>query len=382
MRKITGNLENEKWPSSNGILADAISISGGTPKSTVPAIMEFTIGWICALPSEKMAAVVMLDEKYPYVPRDPRGSVLFTRGRIGAHNVVMACLPIGRTRISSGTSVATEMRLKIHNLKLALMVGIGGGVPSAEDDIRLGDVVVSAPDAKFGGVVQYDFEKSEEGGKFRQTGHLDDPPMFLLSVLGMAECNRILGEGKIQIHMARSFANEGMRDFTLPQHKQDMLFQRTSPHIGGSSDCASCDQDQIIQRPNRDISSTTVKIHCGIIASGNQVMEDAQKREDIVERLGGRILCFEMEAASVMNEIPCLVVRDISDYCDSHKNDGWQKYAAASAAAYTRTATYNAPTDSLRIDELVRYDDGLDSIFVSWHFCSCYFAVLPDLRQR
>jgi hypothetical protein len=44
--------------------------------------------------------------------------------------------------------------------------GIGGGIPGdEEDDIRLGDVVVSKPTATFGGVVvQYDVGKVTVGG--------------------------------------------------------------------------------------------------------------------------------------------------------------------------------------------------------------------------
>ena len=45
------------------------------------------------------------------------------------------------------------------------------------------------------------------------------------------------------------------------------------------------------------------------------------------------MLCFEMEAAGLMNSFPCLVVRGICDYADSHKNKTWQAYAAGSAAA-------------------------------------------------
>jgi len=47
----------------------------------------------------------------------------------------------------------------------------------------------------------------------------------------------------------------------------------------------------------------------------------------------GGVLCFEMEAAGLMNSFPCLVIRGICDYADSHKNKKWQAYAAATAAA-------------------------------------------------
>jgi hypothetical protein len=38
-----------------------------------------------------------------------------------------------------------------------------------------------------------------------------------------------------------------------------------------------------------------------------------------------------------------LVVRGICDYCDSHKNDVWQGYAAVVAAAYARAVLEELP---------------------------------------
>jgi hypothetical protein len=37
-----------------------------------------------------------------------------------------------------------------------------------------------------------------------------------------------------------------------------------------------------------------------------------------------------------MDSFPCLVIRGICDYADSHKNKIWQPYAAATAAAYAK----------------------------------------------
>lgn len=75
-------------------------------------------------------------------------------------------------------------------------------------------------------------------------------------------------------------------------------------------------------------------IHYGTIASGNQVMKDGITRDRLREQLD--VLCFEMEAAGLMDSFPCLVIRGISDYADSHKNKRWQEYAAATAAAYAK----------------------------------------------
>jgi hypothetical protein len=43
-----------------------------------------------------------------------------------------------------------------------------------------------------------------------------------------------------------------------------------------------------------------------------------------------------MEAAGLTNEFPCIVIRGICDYADTHKNDVWQKYAAITAAAFAK----------------------------------------------
>jgi nucleoside phosphorylase len=64
-------------------------------------------------------------------------------------------------------------------------------------------------------------------------------------------------------------------------------------------------------------------------------MRDAAERYKVSSELGG-VLCFEMEAAGLMNSFPCLVIRGICDYADSHKNKRWQAYAAGAAAAYAK----------------------------------------------
>lgn len=82
------------------------------------------------------------------------------------------------------------------------------------------------------------------------------------------------------------------------------------------------------------------KIHYGLIASGNMVVKDGRRRDELFsqlrDRVGGECICFEMEAAGLMNNFPCLVIRGISDYADSHKNRTWRKYAAMTAAAYAK----------------------------------------------
>jgi hypothetical protein len=91
-----------------------------------------------------------------------------------------------------------------------------------------------------------------------------------------------------------------------------------------------------------------VVVHYGTIASGNQVIRNATQRDGLSADLGG-ILCFEMEAAGLMNSFPCLVVRGICDYADSHKNKKWQAYAAGTAAAYAKELLSVIPAADVRI---------------------------------
>lgn len=70
----------------------------------------------------------------------------------------------------SAASVAAQIRFTFGGIRMGLLMGIGGGVPSAEHHIRLEDVVVSQPGIRNGGIVQYDFGKTVEDGKFVQTG--------------------------------------------------------------------------------------------------------------------------------------------------------------------------------------------------------------------
>jgi len=63
-------------------------------------------------------------------------------------------------------------------------------------------------------------------------------------------------------------------------------------------------------------------------------MKDALIRDRLAAEKD--VLCFEMEAAGLMNHFPCLVIRGICDYSDSHKNKEWQGYAAMAAAAYAK----------------------------------------------
>ncbi|TFA99543.1 Ankyrin repeat and KH domain-containing protein [Trichoderma ghanense] len=286
---------------------------------------DYTVGWICALPIELAAAQEMLDEEHEII--DDKNTCSYTLGRIGDHNVVLATLPAGQTGTNSAAAVAVQLQSDFPAMRFGLMVGVGGGVPGAED-VRLGDVVVSQPQSMHGGVVQYDLGKTRPGG-FERTGFLNTPPTVLLNALAQLQARQLRSKDMLSAHISRV---NHLSHFARESAGVDRLYQAAYQHVGASS-CDGCLTEYLIDRPVR--KGLGIRIHHGTIASGNQVMRDGVTRDRLSSELGG-VLCFEMEAAGLMNRFPCLVIRGICDYADSHKNATWQPYAALTAAAYAR----------------------------------------------
>jgi nucleoside phosphorylase len=321
------------------------------------------VGWVCALPKELTAAKAMLEETHAELPKPPQDSNAYTLGSVGKHNVVIACLPKGKYGTNSAATVATYMSTTFPSIKVGLMVGIGGGIPPK---VRLGDIVVSTPVDQFPGVVQWDMGRATQGGNFEPTGSLNNPPRSLLTALTKLETEHELKGSKVPEYLHKlkdkwpRLAPKYLRSDSL----EDVLFNADYDHVSKSStdgdtsrddndgdkednedegkeSCRHCDKTKIVKRQPRDM-----RVHYGLIASGNQVIKDAKRRDSLNKRLGGNVLCVEMEAAGLMTDFPCIVIRGICDYADSHKNKAWQEHAAAVAAALAKELLeYVQPSD-------------------------------------
>src|SRR6266536_937105 len=126
---------------------------------TMPSDQDYIVGWICVLQTERDAAEKILDGPYMNRFGDGHDSNLYTLERMGYHNIVITYLPIGWQGGNTVIMVATRMMNKFPNIKIGLMVGIGGGLPHEGNDIRLSDMVISKSDGQYSGVVQYDLGK-------------------------------------------------------------------------------------------------------------------------------------------------------------------------------------------------------------------------------
>ncbi|KAK2044847.1 kinesin light chain [Colletotrichum somersetense] len=304
---------------------------------SVPA-RDFTVGWVCALPIELAAAAEMMDEEFADLPSQPADSNVYSFGRVGVHNVVAACLPAGQMGTNQAAIVASQMKTSFPSLRFCLLVGIGGGVPNLDHDIdiRLGDVVISQPSGQHGGVIQYDFGKTGADGRIACTGSLNAPPTILLNALAKLRANDLRGKTQTLTYLSKLSTQPR---FMSPGPEKDTLYEASSLHIGGAT-CAKCRPEDEVDRDTR--TTTDPMLFLGNIASGNQVMKDGQTRDKYSQELG-LVLCFEIEAAGMMNNFPCIVVRGICNYADAHKNKRWQPYAAATAAAYAKELLHTIP---------------------------------------
>ncbi|PON28597.1 AGC/PKA protein kinase [Trichoderma gamsii] len=306
----------------------------------MPQPDDYTVGWICAIRTEYVTARAFLDEEHEGPTAvSPNDNNAYTLGKIWGHNVVIAVLPDGEYGTSSAASVARDMMHSFCNVRIGLMVGIGGGAPSQRHDIRLGDVVVSAPRDGKGGVFQYDFGKTIQDQSFKPTGFLNQPPAVLRTAMtvlsGQYESDGHGLEGDINNILLQK--KRLQKAYSRPHQSLDRLYRSDVVHPRYCDNCSAiCSTDvmRVALRPERTEDEDNPAIHYGIIASGNQLMKDALLRDKLAAEED--ILCFEMEAAGLMNHFPCLVIRGICDYSDSHKSKEWQGYAAMTAAAYAK----------------------------------------------
>ncbi|EWG50058.1 AGC/PKA protein kinase [Fusarium verticillioides 7600] len=343
---------------------------------------DYVVGWICAITTEYVAAQAFLDEKHEgpdYV--SPNDDNIYTLGRMGKHNIVIAVLPDGEYGTSSAARVGRDLQHTFPNVRIGLLVGIGGGAPT-KHDIRLGDIVVSAPREGKGGIFQYDFGKTIQNQSFCTTGFLNQPPVLLRAAMndlkaqyefdghGIDEAIKVILDKRPRLK----------KRYEKPDLSSDRLYCsgviHPPDHDAACTEVCSNDSNHLIVRNDRPEDEMLV-VHYGLIASSNQLLKDASIRDKLAREKN--VLCFEMEAAGLVNHFPCLVIRGICDYADSHKNKRWQGYAAMTAAAYAKDLLSRIPPNKIEAqrrivevlldlkDDVKNVSKGIDKILHKQH---------------
>lgn len=343
---------------------------------------DFAIAIICALPLEADAVEVLFDETYDrlgkFYGKQSGDANAYINGRIGNHDIVLCYMP--RMGKGSAASVTSSLRVSYPTVQIALVVGICGGVPYAFDgkgaQIFLGDVIIS--DA----VVEYDFGRQYPSGFQRKTdGHKDmlgGPNREIRTLLTGLKASRTRNE--FQNRMLQQLHNIQQLDvrWRHPDGLNDILFEAQYRHkhyiqyssaicqcfdgdttdeiceeaLENSCDRLGCDGNQVRRR--RDSADTTrISVHIGKVASADTVMKSGEHRDQIARK--ERVIGFEMEGAGVWDNIPCIIIKGVCDYADSHKNKKWQEYAAATAACGLKVflGYYKIGLYSLDFDQLI-----------------------------
>ncbi|RBA14578.1 hypothetical protein FPRO05_13389 [Fusarium proliferatum] len=313
----------------------------------------YTIGWICAITTEFVAARSFFDKEHEALENTAScDNNNYTLGRIGKHNVVMAIMPKEEVGTTTAATVARDMLRTFPNIRFGLMVGIGGGAPTAEHDIRLGDVVVNTR-----GVFQYDYDKEIQGRTFQTRGSLNKPPQLLLTAISAlgAEYELKGHELNKRIETVLQQYPRLRKKYSRPSSDTDRFYESNIIHpdqLGECLDLCGSGFQSLGDRGQRDEEEDDPAIHYGLIASGNRVMKNAVTRDSMAAEKN--VLCFEMEAAGLANHFPCVMIRGICDYSDSHKNDKWQGFASMIGAAYATDLLSKIPPSKVESEKPIR----------------------------
>ncbi|GAE00197.1 conserved hypothetical protein [Paecilomyces variotii No. 5] len=296
----------------------------------------FEIAIVCALTLEADTVESLLDERYDKFGQvygkqlgDPNA---YITGRIGQHHVVICILPgMGK---ASAASAAASLRFSYTRIQLALVVGICGGFPSRDADIRLGDIIISDS------VIQYDLGRQYPDGFQRKCDVKDilgRPSQEIRALLNGLKGHTTRQELQNRTyHHLRTVQLKLGRKWKYPGIEHDARSADLNCHGYYLRDaevkciCFECNSG------SDSISDDTLEavkpcIYTGTIASADTVMKSGEHRNQIAQEEG--VLGFEMEGAGVWDNFPCIIIKGVCDYADVQKNKIWQDYAAATAAS-------------------------------------------------
>lgn len=289
---------------------------------------------ITALPKELAAVLAILDDPQRHFVKGDDNDYYFCTcpsANGGRHLIVVTLL----SKMGNNTAAAAASHLlrSFPSVEEVLMVGIAGGVPhpaNVDKHVRLGDVVVTDEY----GIVQYDnIKKSAEGTEVRDTSA--PPSAVLIKKVKLLEAEMLLGKYPWEEHIARA---SGLENAARPDASTDNLYSSDDPSV-----LVPHPED-----PYRERRLNQPKIHRGRIGSANTLQKDPKYRDSLRDEFN--IRAIEMEGSGIADgtweaKQGYILIRGICDYCDSHKNDAWQGYAAVAAAAYARSLLESIPSE-------------------------------------
>ncbi|KAJ3549538.1 hypothetical protein NM208_g451 [Fusarium decemcellulare] len=306
-----------------------------------PANEKFLVAWITSNSNQTLAAKKYFDILYGEPTRKAaRDTNCYTLGKMGDHKVVLTELPEGEKRppLLAAAEAVSDMMRTFDRIRVALFIGTGSGIRDSEHDVRLGDVVVST-----NGAFQFNYDTSVKAMAFHSTGEMVQAP----------ECVKAAAKELVSRYQASTNAlglavlgttnrfptQKDMAFYRRPSDEFDILYIPSFAHIEmDNQPCyISCGNDKgklKARPPPRGDDEDKVVVHLGSVASAYKSIRDPSVRDELAGQ--ENVLCFDTEAAGLMNTFPYLLIRGIADYADTHSNSTWRGYAGAAACAYAR----------------------------------------------
>ncbi|KAL6887047.1 hypothetical protein GGI43DRAFT_426073 [Trichoderma evansii] len=328
---------------------------------------EFEVALVCSLPLEYDAVSLLFDQfwdengnQYGRAIGDPN---TYTTGRFGNFDVVLVLLP--NTGNISAASATASLRSSYPELRLVILTGICAGVPSSNtgDEVLLGDVIISKA------VIQYDY-----GGQYPDDfavkdttedslGRPDKNIRSLVAVLETArERERVKKRAAVFLEHIQDLPPGGIHrkgnTYQYPGAASDVLFEayyRHKHHTSPQCLCAQCheysdpvcdesrdlvcdvlgcNEKHVIPRQRLDIKrelehqernkeAQMPSVFIGRFGSSEKILKSGEHCDWIAKRYG--------------DKLPCIIIKSIFNYADSHKNNRWQNFAAATAASVAKS---------------------------------------------
>ncbi|KAL7791482.1 hypothetical protein V8C37DRAFT_417037 [Trichoderma ceciliae] len=368
---------------------------------------EFEIAIVCSKALEYNAICHLFDDFW-----DEEGDVLgraigdhntYTIGRMGKFNVVVVLLCNSGKGIAAGT--ASSLRSSYPSIQLAFLIGICHGVPNSNPlgkEILLGDVVISDT------IIQYDLGTPypnislERHTLEERFGRSNKNIRNFITNINTNRGYELLEE-KAAFHLeqiqkdaskAKSQRRQHTATYKYPGASNDILFKSSYCHrhynslqcvcanydgaedpICEESRALDCEQTgcenayleprkRLEQKKALEINSDVKaaqqpSIFIGRFGSGDTIFGSGIYRDYFAHK--HQIMAFEMEGAGVWDELPCIIVKGVSDYGDCHKTKNWkewQNFAAATAASVARGLIERYPkTDKSLAAEFANHEN-------------------------
>lgn len=329
-------------------------------------VNEVQILIICALPLEADAVLATFDKRYRKTTAVDKMYLLTGTFK----EIKVAILPLSQPGMVRSTTATSHVVSELNPNAYLISAGICGGTGCNDEKnkpIYLGDVIISTDVVRYANRVEgEDLVHLTADKRSREHQHLDTQLHTLKIGDGLYRLRQEAEENlqAVRRRMAigffprESFEGLSTNPPRTPAH-QDRLYKEEHPHMHQSSeDCESCMQDKglgcekskklscqetgcnglpdsWLERPSPQ-QRRLIPVHFGIYGSEDLLMRSERNRRKLLKEEG--ILAVDMESRGIWHaaesRIPrdVVIIRGVSDYADSHKNDAWQSYAAMTAA--------------------------------------------------